>query len=110
MITLRRPNASFLGALSLTAFHIQSPTAMERYGANKGTLSKDGVFTPGGQYGVPGGQAVGTGPFKLESWTDRRPARDRPQRQLLGQEGDPAARDLPGDPGQRRTPPGAPDG
>ena len=68
MITLRRPNASFLGALSLTAFHIQSPTAMERYGANKGTLSKDGVFTPGGQYGVPGGQAVGTGPFKLESW------------------------------------------
>ena len=110
VITLRRPNASFLGALSLTAFHIQSPTAMERYGANKGTLSKDGVFTPGGQYGVPGGQAVGTGPFKLESWTDRRPARDRPQRQLLGSQGDPAARDLPGDPGQRRTPPGAPDG
>jgi peptide/nickel transport system substrate-binding protein len=68
VITLRRPNASFLGALSLTAFHIQSPTAMERYGANKGTLSKDGVFTPGGDYGVPGGQAVGTGPFRLESW------------------------------------------
>jgi peptide/nickel transport system substrate-binding protein len=68
VITLRRPNASFLGALSLTAFHIQSPTAMTRYGANKGTLSKDGVFTPGGEYGVPGGQAVGTGPFKLESW------------------------------------------
>jgi peptide/nickel transport system substrate-binding protein len=68
VITLRRPNAAFLGALSLTSFHIQSPTAMEKYGANKGTLSKDGVFTPGGQYGVPGGQAVGTGPFKLESW------------------------------------------
>ena len=28
VITLRRPNAAFLGALSLTAFHIQSPTAM----------------------------------------------------------------------------------
>lgn len=68
VITLRRSNAAFLGALSLTSFHIQSPTAMERYGANKGTLSKDGVFTPSGQYGVPGGQAVGTGPFKLESW------------------------------------------
>ena len=68
VITLRRPNAAFLGALSLTAFHIQSPTAMQRYGANKGTLSKDGVFTPTGQYGVPGGYAVGTGPFKLESW------------------------------------------
>jgi peptide/nickel transport system substrate-binding protein len=68
VITLRRPNAAFLGALSLTSFHIQSPTAMAKYGANKGTLSKDGVFTPGGQYGVPGGQAVGTGPFKLESW------------------------------------------
>ncbi len=68
VITLRRANAAFLGALSLTSFAIQSPTAMEKYGANKGTLSKDGVFTPGGQYGVPGGVAVGTGPFKLESW------------------------------------------
>jgi peptide/nickel transport system substrate-binding protein len=68
VITLRRPNAAFLGALSLTAFGMQSPTAMAKYGANKGTLSKDGVFTPGGQYGVPGGFAVGTGPFKLESW------------------------------------------
>jgi len=68
VITLRRPNASFLGALSLTAFGMQSPTAMAKYGADKGTLSKDGVFTPGGQYGVPGGVAVGTGPFKLESW------------------------------------------
>lgn len=68
VITLRRPNASFLGALSLTAFGMQSPTAMTKYGADKGTLSKDGVFTPGGQYGVPGGVAVGTGPFKLESW------------------------------------------
>jgi peptide/nickel transport system substrate-binding protein len=67
-ITLRRANAAFLGALSLTSFHIQRPTAMAKYGANKGTLSKDGVFTPGGQYGVPGGQAVGTGPYKLESW------------------------------------------
>ncbi len=68
VITLRRPNAAFLGALSLTAFGMQSPAAMAKYGANKGTLSKDGVFTPGGQYGVPGGFAVGTGPFKLESW------------------------------------------
>jgi peptide/nickel transport system substrate-binding protein len=68
VITLRRPNSAFLGALSLTAFGMQSPTAMAKYGANKGTLSKDGVFTPGGQYGVPGGVAVGTGPFKLESW------------------------------------------
>lgn len=68
VITLRRANAAFLGALSLTSFAIQSPTAMTKYGADKGTLSKDGVFTPGGDYGVPGGQAVGTGPFKLESW------------------------------------------
>ena len=51
-----------------TSFAIQSPTAMTKYGANKGTLSNDGVFVPGGDYGVPGGQAVGTGPFKLESW------------------------------------------
>ena len=110
VITLRRPNASFLGALSLTAFHIQSPTAMERYGANKGTLSKDGVFTPGGQYGVPGGQAVGTGPFKLESWRigDRLVLVRNDD--YWGRNAHPAARDLPGDPGQRRTPAGAPDG
>jgi peptide/nickel transport system substrate-binding protein len=68
VITLRRSNASFLGALSLPSFAIQSPTAMAKNGANKGTLSKDGVFTPGGNYGVPGGVAVGTGPFKLVSW------------------------------------------
>src|SRR6185503_4479558 len=42
VITLRRPNSAFLGALSLTAFGMQSPTAMAKYGANKGTLSKDG--------------------------------------------------------------------
>ena len=40
---------------------------------------------------------------------DRRPARDRAERPVLGPEGDPAARDLPGDPGQRRPPAGAPD-
>ena len=40
VVTLRRANAAFLGALSLTSFHIQSPTAMTRYGANKGRLSK----------------------------------------------------------------------
>jgi peptide/nickel transport system substrate-binding protein len=68
VITLRRSNAAFLGALSLQSFAIQSPTALQKYGANKGTLSKDGVFVPGGDYGVPGGQAVGTGPYKLESW------------------------------------------
>ena len=40
---------------------------------------------------------------------DRRSARDRAERPVLGQEGDPATRDLPGNPGQRRPSAGAPD-
>ena len=88
VITLRRPNSAFLGALSLTAFGMQSPAAMAKYGANKGTLSKDGVFTPGGQYGVPGGFAVGTGPFKLESWKIGDKLVIVRNDSVLGQEGD----------------------
>ena len=41
---------------------------MAKYGANKGRLTSDGVYVPTGQFGVPGGHAVGTGPFKLVSW------------------------------------------
>jgi peptide/nickel transport system substrate-binding protein len=69
VIKLRRVFGPFLGALTLAPFAIQSPTAMEKYGANKGKLTSDGVFVPLGTYGAPGGQAVGTGPYKLESWT-----------------------------------------
>src|SRR6185369_2248223 len=109
VITLRRPNSAFLGALSLTAFGMQSPTAMAKYGANKGTLSKDGVFTPGGQYGVPGGVAVGTGPFKLESWKIGDKLVIVRNDSYWGKKAF-LRRDLPRDSGQRRPPPGAADG
>jgi peptide/nickel transport system substrate-binding protein len=67
-IRLKRKFAPFLGAMTLGPFAMQSPTAMAKYGADKGKLTADGVFVPTGSYGVPGGQAVGTGPFKLSSW------------------------------------------
>ena len=67
VITLTKPFGPFLGALTLIPFAIQSPAAMVKYGANKGTLSADGVFVPGGTYGTQ--HPTGTGPYKLESWT-----------------------------------------
>ncbi len=69
VINLKRVFGPFIGAMTLGPFAIQSPTAMTKYGADKGKLTADGVFVPLGTYGAPGGQAVGTGPFKLESWT-----------------------------------------
>ena len=68
VINLKRVFGPFVGAMTLAPFAIQSPTAMAKYGADKGKLTADGVFVPLGTYGTPGGQAVGTGPFKLESW------------------------------------------
>ena len=72
-----------LAALSLQSFAIQSPTALTKYGANKGTLSKDGVFRPGGTYGVPAASGR-HGPVQARVVEDRRQARDRPQRRVLG--------------------------
>jgi len=66
VIKLRRPFGPFLGALTLIPFGIQSPTAMRKYGANKGTLSSDGVFRPGGTYSTQ--HPTGTGPYKFDSW------------------------------------------
>jgi peptide/nickel transport system substrate-binding protein len=69
VIRLRRPFGPFLGALTLMPFAIQSPTAMTKNGAGKGRVTKDGVYVPEGTYGTPEGVAVGTGPFRFESWT-----------------------------------------
>jgi peptide/nickel transport system substrate-binding protein len=66
VVKLRKPFGPFLGALTLIPFSIQSPTAMKKYGANSGTVSKDGVFVPSGTYGTQ--HPTGTGPYKLESW------------------------------------------
>jgi peptide/nickel transport system substrate-binding protein len=45
-----------------------SPTALKKYQADKGKLTKDGVYQALGKWGTPDGFAIGTGPFKFESW------------------------------------------
>jgi peptide/nickel transport system substrate-binding protein len=66
-IALTAPSASFLGALSLPSFFIGSPTAMQKYGADQGSVDADGVFHPTGTYATA--HPTGTGPFMLQSWT-----------------------------------------
>src|SRR2546430_1882119 len=62
---LRTKSASFLPALVISSFAIQSPTAMKKYGANQGEL-RSGTFYPTGTYAFS--HPTGTGPFKFKSW------------------------------------------
>src|SRR6266487_620068 len=66
-LNLTRKSASFLGALALRNFAIMSPTALVKYGANKGTVDSNGVFHPTGTFSTK--HPIGTGPFKLQTWT-----------------------------------------
>ena len=64
-ITLTRPSSTFLSALSLPAFSIGSPAALEEYGADEVTGSgEEPQFT--GTYGTE--HPTGTGPFRFVSW------------------------------------------
>ena len=65
IITLRRKNGPFLPSLVLSAFAMQSPAAMARWGANQGAI-QNGVFRPTGSYAFQ--HPTGTGPYRLESW------------------------------------------
>ena len=65
VITLRRKNGPFLPSLVLSAFAMQSPAAMARWGANQGAI-QNGVFRPTGSYAFQ--HPTGTGPFRLQSW------------------------------------------
>jgi peptide/nickel transport system substrate-binding protein len=65
IIHLRSKSASFIAALVISSFSIQSPTAMKKYGANKGEL-RSGTFYPTGTYAFS--HPTGTGPFKFKSW------------------------------------------
>ena len=66
-IILTKPSASFLAGLALRNFAIMSPTALKKYGANKGVVDSNGVFRPGGTFATK--HPIGTGPYKLQSWT-----------------------------------------
>jgi peptide/nickel transport system substrate-binding protein len=66
-IALTSASAAFLGALSLPSFFIGSPTAMQKYGADQGSVDASGVFHPTGTYATA--HPTGTGPIMLQSWT-----------------------------------------
>jgi peptide/nickel transport system substrate-binding protein len=66
-LNLNRPSATILQSLTLGPLSIQSPTAMEKWGANEGEVDADGIFHPTGTYGTE--HPTGTGPFKFDSWT-----------------------------------------
>ncbi|GAA2002095.1 ABC transporter substrate-binding protein [Microbacterium ulmi] len=62
-ITLTQPFAGFIPALSLPSFSIQSPTALEEYGADDiGGTEEAPIQSEYGQ-----GHPTGTGPFKFDS-------------------------------------------
>ena len=67
VLTLTKPSATFIPALSQQAFSIASPKALQEFKADEGTVDADGVFTPSGTFGTE--HPIGTGPFKFKSWT-----------------------------------------
>ncbi|MGH3072691.1 MAG: ABC transporter substrate-binding protein, partial [Gaiellaceae bacterium] len=67
VLTLTKPSATFIPALSQQAFSIASPKALQEFKADEGTTDADGVFTPTGTFATE--HPIGTGPFEFVSWT-----------------------------------------
>jgi peptide/nickel transport system substrate-binding protein len=67
MLTLTKPSATFIPALSQQAFSIASPKALQEFNADEGTTDADGVFSPTGTFATE--HPIGTGPFEFVSWT-----------------------------------------
>jgi peptide/nickel transport system substrate-binding protein len=63
-VKLREPFAGFVAALSLPAFSMQSPTALEEYDADNLSGTEDDVRFS--EYATA--HPTGTGPFQFESW------------------------------------------
>jgi peptide/nickel transport system substrate-binding protein len=66
-LNLNRPSSTVLSTLTLPSLSIESPAALQKYGADKGTADKEGVLRPSGTYGTK--HPTGTGPYTFESWT-----------------------------------------
>jgi peptide/nickel transport system substrate-binding protein len=66
-LNLNRPSSTVLSTLTLPALSIESPAALKKYGADQGTVDKDGLLRPSGTYGTK--HPTGTGPYKFDSWT-----------------------------------------
>lgn len=64
VITLAKPFAGFIAALSLPAFSMQSPAAMEEYAANEASGTAEAPTLTAYAKEHP----TGTGPFKFEGW------------------------------------------
>jgi peptide/nickel transport system substrate-binding protein len=67
VLTLTKPSATFIPALSQQSFSIASPKALKDFNADAGTIDAEGVFTSSGTFGTE--HPIGTGPFKFDSWT-----------------------------------------
>jgi peptide/nickel transport system substrate-binding protein len=65
-ITLKKSFGPFVGVIGLDSFTIQSPTAMKKYGADKGRIDSQGVFHTEGTYATA--HPIGTGAYKFKSW------------------------------------------
>jgi peptide/nickel transport system substrate-binding protein len=63
-ITLAKPFAGFVAALSLPAFAMQSPEALEKFKADEISGSEEAPVLS--EYAT--GNPVGTGPFKFDKW------------------------------------------
>ncbi|MFN2467804.1 MAG: ABC transporter substrate-binding protein [Gaiellaceae bacterium] len=66
VVKLKRSFGPFIGVIGLDSFAMQSPTALKRYGADKGRLDGEGVFHTEGTYGTE--HPTGTGAYKFKSW------------------------------------------